>query len=225
MPSKRATSVRSCKRREGALGWGWAVYDLEDSLLCGGCNVSKALSLGWQDCRDGHRALYARAPQLFRDLPSARAEGTLTKMLATLARVEALAVDDFALEPIDETARRDFLEVCADRYLLSSQLPVDKWHEAIGDPTVADSILDRMVHNAHGFDLSGESVSRLRARGAAGRRSPARRCLVSSRLAVGVADCWNMAEGVVCHIERNMLGLCCRVTGKASQERTVSFLQ
>lgn len=104
----------------------------QNVLLVGPTGVGKtflACALLHQACRDGHRALYARAPQLFRDLRTARAEGTLTKMLAKLPRVEALAVDDFALEPMDETACRDFLEVCDDRYLLrstvlSSQLPV-----------------------------------------------------------------------------------------------------
>ena len=85
------------------------------------------------------------------------------KLFKKLAHVDALAVDDFALAPMDEHVRRDFLDTCDDRYLvrstvLNSQLPVDQRHEPIGDPSVADSILDRMVHLSHGCDLSGESL-------------------------------------------------------------------
>lgn len=141
-------------------------------LLCGPTGVGKtylACALLHQACRDGFSALYTRAPQLFRDLRSARAEGTLEKLFKKLARVDALAVDDFALAPMDEHARRDFLDICDDRYLvrstvLTSQLPADQWHEPIGDPSVADSILDRMVHLSHRFDLSGESLRKVQDR-------------------------------------------------------------
>lgn len=106
---------------------------------------------------------------MFRNLRTARAEGTLAKLLAKLAHVDALAVDDFALAPMDEHARRDFLDICDDRYLvrstiLTSQLPVDQWHEPIGDPSVADSILDRMAHVAHRFDFQGESKRKVQDR-------------------------------------------------------------
>lgn len=141
-------------------------------LICGPTGVGKsflACALLNQACRDGFSAFYTRAPQLFRDLRTARAEGTLAKLLKKLARVDALAVDDFALAPMDENARRDFLDICDDRYLvrstvLTSQLPVEQWHEPIGDPSVADSILDRMVHVAHRFDLRGESLRKVQDR-------------------------------------------------------------
>lgn len=141
-------------------------------ILCGPTGVGKSFlscALLNQACRDGFSALYTRAPQLFRDLRAARAEGTLPKLLKKLARVDALAVDDFALAPMDEHARRDFLDICDDRYLvrstvLTSQLPVEQWHEPIGDPSVADSILDRMVHVAHRFDLRGESLRKVQDR-------------------------------------------------------------
>ena len=141
-------------------------------ILCGPTGIGKSFlccALLQQACRDGFSALYTRAPQLFRNLRTARAEGTLAKLLAKLARVDALAVDDFALAPMDEHARRDFLDICDDRYLvrstiLTSQLPVDQWHEPIGDPSVADSILDRMVHVAHRFDFQGESMRKVQDR-------------------------------------------------------------
>ena len=144
----------------------------QNVILTGATGVGKtylACALLNQACRDGHRALYTRAPQLFRALRAARAEGSLTKMLAKLARVEALAVDDFALAPMNEADRRDFLDLCDDRYLLhstvlGSQLPVEQWHVSIGDPSMADSILDRMVHNAHRFELQGESLRKQRGR-------------------------------------------------------------
>ena len=100
-------------------------------------------------CRDGYTALYTRASQLFRDLAIARADGSLPRRLLRLSRLDVLIVDDWAMAPMNEVERRDFLEVCDDRYqrrstILTSQLPVAKWHAQIGDPTLADSILDRL---------------------------------------------------------------------------------
>jgi DNA replication protein DnaC len=111
--------------------------------------------------------LYTRATQLFRDLVLAHADGSLRTLLARLARLDVLVVDDWAMAPLADTERRDFLEISEDRYqvrstILTSQLPVAKWHEQIGDPTLADSILDRLVHNAHRIELRGESMRQKR---------------------------------------------------------------
>jgi len=118
-------------------------------------------------CRDGFTALYTRATQLFRDLSLARADGSLRSLLARLARLDVLVVDDWAMAPLADTERRDFLEISEDRYqvrstILTSQLPVAEWHEQIGDPTLADSILDRLVHNAPRIELRGESMRQKR---------------------------------------------------------------
>jgi len=111
--------------------------------------------------------LYTRAAQLFRDLSLARADGSLRSLLARLARLDVLVVDDWAMAPLADAERRDFLEICEDRYqqrsmILTSQLPVAKWHGQIGDPTLADSILDRLVHNAHCLEMRGESMRKKR---------------------------------------------------------------
>jgi len=100
---------------------------------------------------------------LFRELELARADGSYTKRLRALGQVDVLIVDDWAMAPMAEGERRAFLEICDERYLtrstlLTSQLPVVKWHAQIGDPTVADSILDRLVHAAHKIELQGESM-------------------------------------------------------------------
>ena len=144
----------------------------QNVVLVGPTGVGKsylACALAQQACRDGFSALYTRAPQLFRDLQAARAEGALARLLAKLARVDALIVDDFALAPMTELERRDFLDICDDRYrlrstILTAQLPADQWHGPVGDPTVADSILDRLVHNAHRFELRGESLRKVQGR-------------------------------------------------------------
>ena len=104
---------------------------------------------------------------MFRDLALARADGSLRTLLGRLARIDVLVVDDWAMAPLADTERRDFLEICEDRYqmrstILTSQLPVAKWHEQIGDPTLADSILDRLVHNAHRIEMRGESMRKKR---------------------------------------------------------------
>lgn len=124
-------------------------------------------ALAQKACRDGYTALFLKAAELFRDLAVARADGSHTKVLDRLGRVDLLIVDDWAMAPMTELERRDFLEICDARYqtrstLLTSQLPVASWHAQIGDPTIADSILDRLVHNAHRIDLQGESLRKKR---------------------------------------------------------------
>ena len=127
-----------------------------------------ARAFGQKACRDGFTAYFATAAQLFRELELARADGSYAKKLRALGQVDALIVDDWAMAPLADAERRAFLEICDERYqtratLLTSQLPVAKWHGQIGDPTVADSILDRLVHAAHRLDLQGESIRKTRA--------------------------------------------------------------
>jgi DNA replication protein DnaC len=139
-------------------------------LVTGPCGVGKsfiACALAHKAVRDGFSALYSRAPRLLRDLAVARADGSIGKLLDRLARVDVLIVDDWAMTPLADTERRDFLEICDDRYsirstVLTSQIPITQWHDQIGDPTVADSILDRLVHNAHRIELQGPSMRKLR---------------------------------------------------------------
>lgn len=126
-----------------------------------------ACALAQKACRDGYSALYLRAPALFRDLTIARADGSLRSLLARLGRIDVLVIDDWAMAPLSETERRDFWEICEDRYqtrstILTSQLPVSRWHEQIGDPTAADGILDRLVHNAHRIEMRGDSMRKKR---------------------------------------------------------------
>lgn len=146
------------------------VREHQHIFLIGPTGIGKsflACALAEKACRDGFTALYTRAPQLFRDLTLARADGSLRTLLARLARLDVLVVDDWAMAPLADTERRDFLEICEDRYparsvVLTSQLPVAQWHEQIGDPTLADSILDRLVHNAHRIEMRGESMRKKR---------------------------------------------------------------
>ena len=148
-------------------------------LVTGPCGVGKsyiACALAQKAVRDGFTASYIRAPRLFRDLAVARADGSFGKMLDRFARIDVLIVDDWAMAPLADNERRDFLEICDDRYnrrstVLTSQLPVEKWHAQIGDPTVADSILDRLVHNAYRIELSGESIRKKKGRGSSEDRS------------------------------------------------------
>ncbi len=119
--------------------------------------------------RDGYTALFLKAVELFRNLATARADGSHSKLLYQLGRVDLLIVDDFCMAPMSDAERRDFLEICDTRYqarstLLTSQLPVASWHAQIGDPTIADSTLDRLVHNAHRIELKGESMRKQRGR-------------------------------------------------------------
>jgi DNA replication protein DnaC len=141
----------------------------ENIFVLGPTGVGKsfvACALAQKACRDGYSALYTRAQSLFRDLAMARADGSLRSLrslLARLGRVDVLVIDDWAMAPLSEPERRDFWEICEDRYqvrstILTSQLPVSRWHEQIGDPTLADGILDRLVHNAHRIEMRGDSM-------------------------------------------------------------------
>jgi len=135
-------------------------------FLVGPTGIGKtflARAFGQKACRDGFTAHFATAAQLFRELEFARADGSYAKKLRALGHVDVLIVDDRAMAPLAEAERRSFLEICDERYLtkstlLTSQLPVAKWHGQIGDPTLADSILDRLVHGAHRLELQGESM-------------------------------------------------------------------
>lgn len=126
-----------------------------------------ASALAQKACRDGYTAFYTGAAALFRDLAIARVDGSLRLLLARFSRIDVLVVDDWAMAPLTETERRDFWEICEDRYqrrslILTSQLPVSRRHEQIGDPTVADGILDRLVHNAHRIEMRGDSMRKKR---------------------------------------------------------------
>ena len=138
----------------------------ENVFVCGPTGVGKsylAAALAHKACRDGYSVHYTRATALFRDLALARADGSLRNLLQRWSKIDILVVDDWAMAPLTENERRDFWEICEDRYqtrsfLLTSQMPVAKWHEQIGDATVAEGILDRIVHCAHRFELKGESL-------------------------------------------------------------------
>ena len=142
----------------------------ENIFVLGPTGVGKsfiAAALAQKACRDGYSALCTRAAALFRDLTLARADGSLRTLLARLAHIDVLMIDDWAMAPLTETERRDFWEICEDRcqnrsMILTSQLPVSKWHEQIGDPTLADGILDRVVHNAHRIEMRGDSMRKVR---------------------------------------------------------------
>jgi DNA replication protein DnaC len=146
------------------------VRNHDNIFVLGPTGVGKsylASALAHKACRDGYSALYTRAAALFRDLALARADGSLRTLLARLSRIDVLVIDDWAMAPLAENERRDFWEICEDRYqtrslILTSQLPVAKWHEQIGDPTVADGILDRLVHQAHRIEMRGESMRKTR---------------------------------------------------------------
>ena len=135
-------------------------------LICGPTGVGKSwisCALAHSACRNGHSALYVRVARLLSALAIARADGRYPKLLESLAKTEVLVMDDWGLAPFTTENRHDLLEVLEDRHgvrstIVTSQLPVEKWHEVIGDPTLADAILDRLVHSAYKLDLKGDSM-------------------------------------------------------------------
>jgi DNA replication protein DnaC len=140
----------------------------DNLVLVGPTGVGKswlAAALGHKACRDNQSVLYQRVPRLFEDLALGRGDGRHPRLLKSLGRADLLILDDWGLEPLDAGARHDLLEILEERYgrrstMITSQLPVDRWHDIIGDPTYADAILDRLIHNAHRIELTGESLRR-----------------------------------------------------------------
>jgi len=119
-------------------------------------------------CRTGYRAIFFRVPRLLEELALARASGAYASLLGKLSRIDVLVLDDFLLNPMTDIERRDLLEVIEDRYdktstVITTQMPTKTWHEALGDPTIADAICDRLVHNAHLLKLGGPSIRRKKA--------------------------------------------------------------
>jgi DNA replication protein DnaC len=124
--------------------------------------------MGHQACRDGHRTLYYHAPKLFRDLQMAQADGTLARRLKQWSRITLLLIDDLGLAATGAKPYRELLEIIDDRLgkgsvLITSQFPVGQWHELVGDATVADALMDRLVHQAYRIELKGESMRKARA--------------------------------------------------------------
>jgi DNA replication protein DnaC len=142
------------------------VAEHQNILICGPTGVGKtflACALANQVCRQGRSVLYVRLPRLLPALAIGRGDGSYAKSLTQLARTEVLVIDDWALAPLTDEGRRDLLEIFDDRHgarstIITSQLAIKHWHAAIGDPTLADAILDRLVHQAHTLDLDGESL-------------------------------------------------------------------
>ena len=141
------------------------VAEHQNVLITGPTGVGKtwlACALANQACRQGRSVLYLRVPRLFEDVAIAHGDGRYNKLLMQLAKTDVLLLDDWGLALLTDAARRDLLEIFDDRghrsTIVTSQLPVANWHESIGDPTLADAILDRLVHNAHQLILTGESM-------------------------------------------------------------------
>lgn len=140
-------------------------------LITGATGTGKswiACALGHKACRDNRSVLYHRLPRLLEALALARGDGRYARLLKTLSRVELLILDDWGLAPLTGEQRRDLLEVIDDRHqrgstIITSQVPIDQWHQVIGDPTIADAVLDRLVHNAHRLALKGDSMRKITA--------------------------------------------------------------
>ena len=141
------------------------VHDHHNILISGMTGTGKsyvACALAQQACRQGYRALYRRVPRLYEELTLAHADGSYLRLLARFARVDVLVLDDWGLSALRDQDRRDLLEILEDRTgtratIVTSQLPPTKWHDYVGDPTVADAICDRLFHPAHRVVLKGPS--------------------------------------------------------------------
>jgi DNA replication protein DnaC len=142
------------------------IDEAQNLVIEGPAGVGKswlACALGQKACRDNRSVLYQRVPRMFGDLALARGDGRYPRLMRALGGVKLLILDDWGLEPLGPEQRHDMLEIVEDRYgrgatLITSQIPVDRWHDLIGEPTLADAILDRIIHNAHRLQLKGDSL-------------------------------------------------------------------
>jgi DNA replication protein DnaC len=141
-------------------------------LIIGPTGVGKsylACALSHKACRDGHVVLYQRLPRLLEELALSHHDGRYRKLMKSLLKADLLVLDDFGLAPLTTEQQRDLLEIIEDRYdrrstLVTSQLPVKHWHDILAEPTLADAILDRLVHNAYKIELKGESMRKSRSK-------------------------------------------------------------
>ena len=146
-------------------GCEWVAEHL-NVLITGATGVGKsflACALAHKACREGYSSYYVRLSRLFQDLDMGRADGRYAKMMRHMAKTDVLVMDDWGVAVLSDQHRRDLLEILDDRYnlrapVITSQLPIAHWHEAVGDPTLADAILDRVVHTAYKINLSGSSM-------------------------------------------------------------------
>ncbi len=142
------------------------IKEAHNLLVCGPTGVGKtfiACALAQKACREGHSAVYHRLPRLMNDLTIAKGDGRYSKLLLSLSKIDLIVLDDWGIAPLSADNRRDLLEILDDRYerkstVITSQLPVDKWHRYLEDPTLADAILDRVIHNAYRIEIQGESM-------------------------------------------------------------------
>ena len=147
------------------------IKDHNNLIITGPTGVGKsflACAFAQKACREEFNTLYIRMTKLFEDLSLAKGDGRYLKLLTSFAKADLLVLDDYGLVPLNQEQRHDFLEILEDRHelkstLVTSQLPIEHWHEQIGDPTLADAILDRLVHSAHKIKLKGESMRKKKA--------------------------------------------------------------
>lgn len=163
------TASRGLDRRQIlALAQGEWITAKEQIILTGQTGTGKtwlACAFGHQAARLDHTVLYVRMPRLFEDMAMARLDGRFPKLVDKLARVQLLILDDWGTHGLTDQQRLDLLELFEERYqrrstIITAQLPVSRWHDMIGEPTIADAILDRIVHNAHRIDIKGDSMRR-----------------------------------------------------------------
>lgn len=146
------------------------IAERRNLLITGAAGLGKswlACALGHKACRENISVLYVRVPRLFADLAVVHGSPGYARLLRTLARVKLLILDDWGPEALNANQARDLLEIVEDRYdkgsiVITSQIPVDRWHDLIGVPTLADAVLDRVIHNAYRIELAGESLRKRR---------------------------------------------------------------
>jgi DNA replication protein DnaC len=159
---------KAAMRQLGSCSWVKAKHNV---VVVGKTGVGKSYlgsALADAACRSGYRSLFLRVPRLLEEMALARAAGDYSSFLGKLSRIDVLVLDDFLLNPMTDVERRDLLEVLEDRYdrtstVITTQVPTKTWHEALADPTIADAICDRLVHNAHVLKLGGPSIRKKKA--------------------------------------------------------------